>query len=246
MHGEPNLHTILQCDACVFFSCWNEFYYHEMPFFFKDFGSAFRSAKHDDHDESHTCRPGEKFCSDKSSSPLEGSWLSKSSLSSPLDVKFVVICPPVITDVVITDDIPDVKPGDVPLTLQSMFNSKTARKCLSLTPQSMFNSKTARKCLSDSFMELSFNIYHSLGYISRQQNRYFSYFSQKTWLDISCKLSPLETICTKCHILFCGKNMKNISAFCLLKILPCMLRNNKSTLAGHLVSPREREKSDKR
>ena len=28
---------------------------------------------------------------------------------------------------------------------------------------------------------------------------FFSYFSQKTRFDISCKLSPLETICMKCQ-----------------------------------------------
>ena len=38
----------------------------------------------------------------------------------------------------------------------------------------------------------------------------FSYFFQKTEFDISCKLSPLETICMKCQILFSGKNKKNI------------------------------------
>ena len=43
---------------------------------------------------------------------------------------------------------------------------------------------------------------------------YFSYFSQKTEFDISCKLSPLETICMKCQILFSGKNKKNISKCC--------------------------------
>ena len=31
---------------------------------------------------------------------------------------------------------------------------------------------------------------------------YFSYFSQKTGFGISCKLSPLETVCMKCLILF--------------------------------------------
>ena len=55
--------------------------------------------------------------------------------------------------------------------------------------------------------------------------KYFSYFSQKTGFDISCKLSPFfqktgydilcklspkETICMKCQILFSGKNKKNI------------------------------------
>ena len=40
--------------------------------------------------------------------------------------------------------------------------------------------------------------------------KYFSYLSQKTGFDISCKLSPMETICMKCQILFSRKNKKNI------------------------------------
>ena len=38
----------------------------------------------------------------------------------------------------------------------------------------------------------------------------FSYFSQKTGFDLSCKLSPLETICMKGQILFSEKDKKNI------------------------------------
>ena len=38
----------------------------------------------------------------------------------------------------------------------------------------------------------------------------FSYFPQKTGFDISCKLSPMETICIKCQIMFSGKNKKNV------------------------------------
>ena len=41
--------------------------------------------------------------------------------------------------------------------------------------------------------------------------KYFSYFCQKTGFENSCKLSPLETICMKCQILFSGKNKKNIN-----------------------------------
>ena len=40
--------------------------------------------------------------------------------------------------------------------------------------------------------------------------KYFSYFSWKIGFDISCKLSPKETICMKCQILFSGKNKKHI------------------------------------
>ena len=35
---------------------------------------------------------------------------------------------------------------------------------------------------------------------------FFSYFSQKTGFDISCKLSPLGTICMKCQSLFSVEN----------------------------------------
>ena len=39
---------------------------------------------------------------------------------------------------------------------------------------------------------------------------FFLFFMQETEVDISCKLSPLETICIKCQILFSGKNKKNV------------------------------------
>ena len=38
----------------------------------------------------------------------------------------------------------------------------------------------------------------------------FSYFSPHTRLDISCKLSPMETVCIKYQSLSSGKNKKNI------------------------------------
>ena len=47
---------------------------------------------------------------------------------------------------------------------------------------------------------------------------FFSYFSQKTGFDIAY----IETICMKCQM-FSGKNKKNISKCCLLKILPRLL-----------------------
>ena len=40
--------------------------------------------------------------------------------------------------------------------------------------------------------------------------KYFSYFAQKTGFAISCKLSPLETICMKCQNQFSVMNKKNI------------------------------------
>ena len=33
--------------------------------------------------------------------------------------------------------------------------------------------------------------------------KYLPYFSKKTGFNISCKVSPLESICMKCQILFC-------------------------------------------
>ena len=40
--------------------------------------------------------------------------------------------------------------------------------------------------------------------------RDFTYFFQEIGFDISCKLSPLETICMKCQSLFSGEKKKNI------------------------------------
>ena len=40
--------------------------------------------------------------------------------------------------------------------------------------------------------------------------KYFSYIYQKTGFDISCKLSPPETICLKCLTCFLRKNKKSI------------------------------------
>ena len=37
---------------------------------------------------------------------------------------------------------------------------------------------------------------------------FFLFFFQKTGFDISCKLSPVETICMKCQILFSRKIKK--------------------------------------
>ena len=44
------------------------------------------------------------------------------------------------------------------------------------------------------------------------------YFSQKTDFDISCKLSPVETICRKCQILFFRKDKKNITDLSSLEL----------------------------
>ena len=54
----------------------------------------------------------------------------------------------------------------------------------------------------------------------------FSYFSWKTGFDISCKLSPEESICMKHQTCFLGKIRINISKCRLLKILPGRLSIN--------------------
>ena len=69
-----------------------------------------------------------------------------------------------------------------------------------------------------------FNFYHSLSKFNRQQIcDIFLFLYQKAGFDISCKLSPLETICMKCQILFSEKSKKNISICPRLKILPWVL-----------------------
>ena len=38
------------------------------------------------------------------------------------------------------------------------------------------------------------------------------YFFQKTGFDLTCKLSPLETICMQAQILFSGENSVKLSS----------------------------------
>ena len=53
------------------------------------------------------------------------------------------------------------------------------------------------------------NLYHSLGYFNRQQTDDMFCFTLKISFDILCKVSPVETICMKCQMLFSGK-IRNI------------------------------------
>ena len=62
--------------------------------------------------------------------------------------------------------------------------------------------------------------FRSLGKFGRQQ--YFSYFNQKIGFQISCKLSPKETVCMKSESLFYGISKKNIYKCHLLKFSPWM------------------------
>ena len=80
-------------------------------------------------------------------------------------------------------------------------------------------SGTAKSVVSYLFIE---NILSSilkistLGKISADDIlKYLLYFSQKTGFDMSCKLSPMETICMKFRILFSGEN-KKIPSVCHL------------------------------
>ena len=57
--------------------------------------------------------------------------------------------------------------------------------------------------------------------------KYVSYFSHKTGFDISCKLSPLETICMKCQILFSGKIKKPKTDLSSAELAQGMVKVNK-------------------
>ena len=63
-----------------------------------------------------------------------------------------------------------------------------------------------------------------------QIDHILSYFFEQIGFDISCKLSPKETIFMRCQSLFTGKIRKFISKCCLLKCLPSMLRINTEKL----------------
>ena len=52
----------------------------------------------------------------------------------------------------------------------------------------------------------------------------FSYFSQSIGFDISCKVSPYETICMQFQSLFSRENNKIFKKCRLMNILPSMLR----------------------
>ena len=82
-----------------------------------------------------------------------------------------------------------------------------------------------------SYAWYSFNLLPLPGLAQQKTNRwYFSYFCQEIGIGISWKLSPLETICMKCQILFPGKNKKNILKCHLMKILPRVLSVNLCSL----------------
>ena len=59
--------------------------------------------------------------------------------------------------------------------------------------------------------------------INFQQNTFFFFFFffflffPGNKIGISCKLSPIETVCMKCQILLAGKNEKNIIKYIVRK-----------------------------
>ena len=75
---------------------------------------------------------------------------------------------------------------------------------------------------------LSFNLYHTLGLFSRQQFDDISFFifRRKQDLTFHANCPNWRTFCLKCQIPLSGKNKKNISKCCLLKILRRVLSVN--------------------
>ena len=62
---------------------------------------------------------------------------------------------------------------------------------------------------------------------SRQHYEILFYFSpRKQNLTTLCKLSPKETVCMKCQILFSGKNKKNIISLSSAEFARSMLSVN--------------------
>ena len=72
-------------------------------------------------------------------------------------------------------------------------------------------------CFLFSFL-LFFSLYYLWAHLVGDTLMIFPYFPQKIGFDISCILSPLETVCMKCQSL--GKIRK---IFSLLKFLPKIL-----------------------
>ena len=87
------------------------------------------------------------------------------------------------------------------LQMQGISGFSMTRVCLSSPNKKAIN--TASFLISSLMLSM-------LGKIKQTTSKYFSFFfSQKTGFDISCKLSPLETICMIYQILFSWKTKKN-------------------------------------
>ena len=88
--------------------------------------------------------------------------------------------------------------------------------------------------MSSDFLTLS-----TLGIVFSRQHIgivFFFLFFLRIGFDISCKLSPFETVCMKCQILFCGKNKKNItnlsSAESAQRVVHVMVKRAAKALIG--------------
>ena len=87
-------------------------------------------------------------------------------------------------------------------------------KCWLISSKSKLQlSSLAKSSKLEKFSKIGWNcgivVPEVLQFLFQKQCWYFSYFSQKTGFDITCKLS-METICMKCLNLFSGENKKNI------------------------------------
>ena len=107
--------------------------------------------------------------------------------------------------------------------LVSVFSSIHMPSNVVFPPQKVLSAFSC--CNKDAVMSLKISVWRFALWVKTSADhilKYLSYNSHWTGLDIFCKLSPWETICMECQILFSGKNKKNISKCRLLKILPSM------------------------
>ena len=76
---------------------------------------------------------------------------------------------------------------------------------------------------------------------SRRYFEIFFLFSQKTDFDISCKLSPMETLCMKCQILFSEKKKCSLLIFSSMLVVVKdidLIITKVQTIMKHVVSAR--------
>ena len=62
--------------------------------------------------------------------------------------------------------------------------------------------------------------YYAMGKLADDKLMILSYFSHKTDIDISCKVSPKEIICMKCRILFSAKKQDEYLNILSAELLP--------------------------
>ena len=77
----------------------------------------------------------------------------------------------------------------------------------------------------------------------------FKYYSQETRFDISCKLSLIEIVCTKCQILLAWKTKKNIIKYIVLWNCPAiekMLKELQNYVCAEQLSEKKKKKKKKK